>query len=640
MAKAQTLNLSRNQLKRRTRGYKRLHEMRELKTDRMPHFAGPDGERSFLGMIDDSERILNGYSPSREEQGKENWQSNIVDNITRAKLRAIAAGVGLKVPEMIFDAVNANGLRSKKRAEMMKQTTKKTFESGNPILHTFLEVWQMLSHGVLFEYEGYETGGAKRKRVTSFDSRTGEVEFESEYVEMTGKPVSIILNPQEFYWADWYKKNVQDQPYIAWVQRYNKQELEQEFSKYKNYDYIKTKKQISTGLSSMQETLYYKKWEKNVGDEEYEVFRYYSLEDDEYIIWVNGVEILYAPMLWGDEADKYYPFAHTIAEPFANPQFMVGMSFPQLLEGFQESKTTVINTLVDKLYRSLKPPTLVGLANKDLLDMAEELVDEDYKIYVPDVNQVKPFPFDSVQQADMAMLSMLSQSIDSISIDPGQQGIQQENVTARASLIADERSREQKSILFTFLEDLWRQKYRLRIPNILTHYLKDKAARSDFNDKTITIPDYNFGNGERGVLEIHIAQKKSELLSIQEIEARELAMEEQGMPYKVISVMPSYLENWKYDYRVVQGSLHNQSRMRQDQEFMEEVQTVTTLFPEFFAANKDKYLENYLENRGKNISEFEPPAEAPTLPVEGEEAAPEGAPAPIAAQGPTVLGLE
>src|SRR4051812_34007763 len=98
--------------------YDRLQKMMELKEQIFPHFSGINGPRSFNQYIDDSERILNGYTLSRSQQGKEDWQSNMLDNITRAKLRAVVAGVGLKVPDTAFTSVNKKGLRSKARADI------------------------------------------------------------------------------------------------------------------------------------------------------------------------------------------------------------------------------------------------------------------------------------------------------------------------------------------------------------------------------------------------------------------------------------------------------------------------------------------------------------------------------------------
>ena len=44
---------------------------------------------------------------------------------------------------------------------------------------------------------------------------------------------------------------------------------------------------------------------------------------------------------------------------------------------------------------------------------------------------------------------------------------------------------------------------------------------------------------------------------------------------------------------------------------MGEVQQITTLFPEFFLANKDKYLREILELHGKHIDEYNPPEQIP-----------------------------
>lgn len=597
--------------------YKLLDEMATEKTTPRPHFTTSEtGELSWIGYIDYSERLLNGYTPSKSNLGKEEWQSNIVDNITRAKMRAIAAGVGLKIPEMSFEATNTKGLRSRARAEIMKQTVRHTFLDGNPALQTFLEVWQMLAHGVVFEYDGYLSGGAKRKVVDSIDLINGTVEMREEYVKVDGKPVSILIQPSDFFFCDFFRRDIQDQPYLAWVQRYTRKELETEFSKFKNFKYVRTSKEL---LVQSNQTMYsFDSWTKYTGKDDYAVFRFYSKEDDAYEIWVNGVPLLIAPLLWGGAKEKYYPFAKTIAEPFANTEFFVGMSFPGLMEAYQTTKGTIMNTIVDKLYRSLVKPMLVGIANKDLLEVEAELVDQDNRIYVPDVSQVKPMPFEGVVQGDLAVLALMDQAIERISIDQTQQGLTQKGVTARATLIADERARQLKGILFMFLEDLWLQKNKLRIRTILTHYLKDKSKRLSFKDKTISVPDVVFSDGARGVLDIHIADKKSQLLSVDEIVAREEAAQAQGITLKLISITKNYLDEWEYDFRVMSESLHNQDRLKKETDFRDKTQTEVTLFPEYFIANKEKRYEELLELYGESIAEMKPPAKPQAPPPEAQ----------------------
>lgn len=630
----------------RTRVYNHLTEMREKKERAMPHFqTGPDGARSFNTYIDDSERILNGYTISREGQGKEEWQSNLLDNITRSKLRAVAAGVGLKVPEMVFEASNKEGIRSRVRADIFKNIIKQTYNDGNPTLNTFLEVWHMMSHGVVFEYEGYKTGGAMQEVVESFNSLTGKIKTKKEYRKMDGKPFSVIINPQEFYWHTFFVRDIQDQPRVAWVQHYTKAELELEFSKYPNYKFIKDKAGVSE-FAPMQSQLYFQEWSERVDDkDDYEVLRYYSKADEAiedangYEVWINGVPMIQSPLLWGDK-EKVYPFAKQISETFANTNFFVGMSFPALLEAYQDGKNTILNTLVDKLYRAVDPLKLVGLQNRDLLDVEAEIVSQDNTIYVPDINAVKFMEHPGINNGELAMLGILDRGIETSSISNEQQGSGGGKKTATQVKVETQQAAEIKSILFIFLEDLWLQKTKLRNEIILTHYIKDKAAQDTKKGNIITIKDYTFGDGERGILDIHVAKNKNSRMSKQEIESREQAMDEQGEAYKLISIDVNYLNDWEYDYKILPGSFSQREKADEEESLMSEINQVTTLFPEFFVANKDAYLKEVLELHDKNVEDFNPPVEQ--QPVEGEgaptEAQPEqGLPAPQ--EEGSVLGL-
>ncbi len=593
--------------------YKKIEEMRRIKDSPLPHFqTGPDGARSWNDYIDDSERILNGYTMSRESQSKESWQSNLLDNITRAKLKATAAGVGLKTPEMAWTATDKNGMQSAVRADIFKNIVKTSYQEGNPTLNTFLEVWHLMAHGTHFEYEGYKTGGAMQEVVESFDSVTGEVKTKKEYRKMDGKPFSVIINPQEFLWWSFFVRDIQDQQRLAWIQNYSGRELELEFSKYPNYKFVKDKAECKR--LHLEESLYFSKWSEHTQDkDDYEVVKYYSKAEEGskdgygYEIWANGVPLLQCPLLWGDK-EKKYPFAKQIGEPFANTNFFVGMSLPGILEAYQDGKNTVLNSLIDKLYRGVNPQKLVGLQNRDLLDVESEIYSQDNTIYVPDINAVKFLESPSINSGELAMLSILDRGIESESIDRTQQGMTPTTKkTARQSVIEDTRAREIKGILYIFLEDLWLQKTKLRNEIILTHYIKDKAAQETVKGRIITVKDYSFGDGARGTLDIYIAKNKKDRLSLMDIESRELAMEKQGIAYKLISIDEDFLNDWEYDFTILPNAFHQQDQATKEEELMGEIQQVTTLFPEFFVANRDYYLKEILALRGKHPDEFQPP---------------------------------
>lgn len=598
--------------------YKHLTEMRDLKNLPMPHFQnGPNGQRSWNQLLDDAEALANIYTPSREDAGKADWQSNanVAGAEVRAKMRAVAAGVGLKVPDMVFEAVDSNGIRSTKRADIFKNITKQTYSYGNPALSAFLETWQMLTHGVVFEYEGYRTGGAMQECVVSFDSVTGEVTTKTEYVKMDGEPFNVLINPQEFYWQTFFCRDIQDQPRLAWVQKYNSREIELEFSKFPNYKYIKDKKQAALHLP-LQDSAFFKEWMDRVGEEgEYEVIRMYSKQDDGntkpdqlkgYEVWINGVPMLRCPLLWGNYK-KVYPFAKQVPEYFANTTFFVGVPFPIVLEGYADNKNMLVNSLVDKVARGLDPLKLVGLQNRDLLDVESEIHSEDSTIYVPDINAVKFMDHPQVNQGELMLMQMLDRGIELISIDRTQQGqASGGRKTAREVVVADQRSQELKGALYLSLEDLWYQKTKLRVSVILSNYLKDKAAADTIKGQIISIKDYTFGDNTRGILDIHVAKTKGKLLDQKEIEAREQAMQQQGENYKLISMLTSYLDDWQMDFRVVSASLQKEDRLMETDEVMGEIETLAKLNPAFVSANLDKYTAEILELRGHHMDEYKP----------------------------------
>lgn len=621
----------------RVRAYDYLREMIDLKDDVLPQFSGPDGDRSWNQMVEDSEMILNGYTQSREAQGKESWQSNMMDNVSRVKMKAVAAGVGLKVPGMNFVAMNKKGMRSVVRAEIFKNITTYTFMDGNPALSAFREMWHLLSHGTIFEYEGYKSGGAQRERVESFDSVTGEVKTKKEYVKLDSKPYNVVINPEEFFWWTFYTNDVQEQPRVGWLQTYGKAELELEFSKYPNYKYVKDKAGAGE-LKQLTESTFFREWSERItqDEDEYEVFRLYDKERDSYEIWVNGVNLLTAPLLWGDK-EKTYPFAVQQGETYANTNFFVGMPFGQIMEAYQDHKNTVINTIIDKLYRSAKKPFLVGLQNKDLFDVQEELVDEDNKFYVPDINDVKPFPYEGPNQGEFMMLSILDKGLETISVDKAQQGQSAGGErTAREVMIADQRAQELKGALYLALENLWLQKTRLRTQVNITHFINDKAAGKDKGEQIISIQDYQFADGSSGTLDIHIAKSKKGLMSRDEIESREDAMEEQGEAYKLVSIQKSYIDQWKYDFKIVPDSFHKKDQELEQAQFDSEVQWLAALSPEFLQANMEEYLREKLSFRGKSIEDFNP-VQAQPSPEQPGGAAPVGPEVPQGGQGAALL---
>lgn len=607
-----------------------------------PHFNGEYGDRTLVEYINDSNLRLNGNTPTREAQGKEEWQNNLFNPITRVKMKAIIAGVALSVPEQSYKAVNKDGIYSSQRAELTKQLVRHSRLKGNPQLDVFFEAWQTAAEGTVVKFDGYLKQRGKRRFITSYDPATGKVEWKEEEVDTEDCAVDQLVQLSEFFIWDFHIYDVQDQPKVAWVQHYNKSTLEAEFGKYANFKHVHDKAEIQQ-FRFTAKTYFLDRWANRVEDhDDYEVIRYFNKLEDRYEIWCNGVPLLLAPLVWG-KAKKMYPFSKTIFEPFVGQAFFYGKSFPSVIEGIQDVDNTLINSILDKMYRGLDPAMLIGLENKDIFDLEDELITQDNKIYVPNIQAVKPMPVPQVSQSEIALLEYMAKQGDLASVDVSQQGQTGKGVTAREIVIADERARELKGIFYMFLEDLWLQKTRIRILTIRMHYMTPKVQRVIGKDglqklkpmfTNFNVPDVEFSDGTMGTLGVQVAKTKNDMLSVPQIEAREQAMQENGVNFKQIAVTSDYLDEWEIE--VTTESVANKDRITKEANFEGEVRMMVTLFPEWFADNKELYLKEGLSIYGKNIDDLKKPQ--PKQP----QTLPDGSPLPEGTQmdEQSLLGLE
>lgn len=604
--------------KARNEFYDALDDMILKRGEKYPHFGDEEGARILTEFIDDSDKRLNGFTPSRGSQDKKDYQSNFFDPITRNKLKAVVAGVALSLPEFKYKAVNKAGIFSAQRAEFMKRLVDHSRLRDNPRVAMFFEAWEMAGKGTVVKYDGYLKTKYPRKYIKSYDRVTGEVEFEERDEIVDDKPIDIFVPLVEFYIWDFYVRGTQNQPRVSWVQHYNKAQLKQEFGQMPNYKFVLDKSGVSK-VGDMQKTYFYDRWAtRTKAKDDYEVARFYDKEFDKYEIWVNGVPLLRAPLLWGKK-EKKYPFADSVFEPFVDQAFFYGNSLPHVLQGIQDVDNEIVNSILDKMKRGYDPAMLVGLANKDLLDLEDELVSSDNKIYVPDVNQVKPMPTAEVNRAELVMLDVIARKSDLASVDANQQGIAGRGVTAREILIADENAAKLKGIFFAFLEDLWLQKNRLRVLNILSNYMQptyEAVIGKDGKEKLVEalkifqIDDVQFSDGSRGTLGIQVASVQN-LPSVPQIEAREDIMQEQGINYKHVAVSSDYLDDWEFDFIIVPETLEAKSQAKKQALVFEKQQYMTATYPEWFVANKDKGFAEFLDIYDERIEEYKPPQPPP-----------------------------
>jgi len=393
-------------------------------------------------------------------------------------------------------------------------------------------------------------------------------------------------------------------------------QFKHEYGQYKNTELVKN----SHGLEEDTSSFYHQdSWgaTDRAGDKKIEIIRYYNRLQDEYMIVANGILILDAPLLWRFNGRKIYPFAKAILEPFASKHFFYGKSFADMMMGQYDLLNTYFNSTMDKGFKSLNPPTLIGRMNQDSFDLEDELLSTDTKIYVDDINQVKPMPIEQVSQADVAMIELLSKGIED-SVPSMPHLLQGKEATAREVVITEERMKELRNIYHEQLVDLWRQKDAIRLTNIMLSYPIPKKIYRDGKIeeiyKTFVIENtfLDKDTKERGILAIQFRRlsKKEKQEAELDMAAEREAMATKGVNYRKIILDPDFLDGFQYKITIIPESLSKTSMARLQASILEELSTVATYFPQVFIANQKEYFEDVAKAYGRDPSKMTEQAEA------------------------------
>ncbi len=603
--------------------YTEVDEMIKVRNKSYTQF----NDRNLVQFIDDSEKRVQGYVPTREEQGKEDWQSNVFNQTTRNKLKAVVAAVASTPPDLHYRAVSlGDGGLDIRRADIIESLVSHSRNNSNMETEIFWEGWTCATVGTVIKYDGYLKTKYSRKFIKSYDLITGDLEFDEKEVEVNDECVDVLVPLQELFIKSPQTHNIQDQPAIAWIRYMDFASIEQEFGKYKNFEYVYSSSRVGTYESDI-ETFFYKRWNERVDDlDDYEVIKYYNRFKDTYYIVINGVLLLSAPMLWGRK-DKVYPFSKTIFEPFSGQQFFYGNSLPNANMDTQDVINTLYNMSLDKTYRSMNPPLLAGIKNKDLLEMENENIGMESTLYVEDVNQVVYQKVPGITDSEMGMIKWVAQGMDMGTVDMTQQGIAGRGVTAREIVISNENAKKLKGVFFMFLTDLWIQKTKLRILNILTNYTQPKveeivgpdgSATYKESFRKILVPGSKFPDGSSGMLEIQFAKTQKELPSRNELDIEEEKFRIQGEKYEKIGVLSTYLDEYDYDVQVVSETLHQKDSAEAQALFQEKAQIMTSLFPQIFMSNQEVLYDDFMTAYNDDKARYNLTPPQPEVPIEGE----------------------
>lgn len=572
-------------------------------------------DRTLKEFIDDSEKRLNAYVLDKASQGKEEWQANFATRAYANKAKALLAATARDVPDIRIKAVNDEDRFDNFAADISKKLVRHSYAQGNPQEELFFLAWSCVGHGTVLSCEDIQKNVYNKSVIKSFDLITGDIEEEKKETETYGEPYSYEIPLMDLLIKNFYIRNIQKQPSIIHETFYaDRERFDAIFGKYPNASKVKDLADIK---ADERDTYFHAAWSEGVeSGKGFLVTRYMNKFKGSrglYRIIANGVELYNGPMLWIDvSSENYgrpaYPVAKTIYEPFADANFFYGNSQPNSAMGEGDVINTLYNTALDKEYRSMVPPLLIGMVNRDMLDLEDEVVAGDTKIYVDDINQVKQMELRGISDSNVKMIDLMSRGLDLTTLDPQQEGAAQKYVTARAAVAADERAKQLKGIFFMFLESLWLQKIRLRVPNILLSYTRPKLVETIGEDGVIKLQEkYRIFNiektelsdGTKGTLGVEFRSKeemsdrKAIMLDINAEEERNFV---EGNPFEKIVLSFGRLNQLSYDIEIIPESLWQSSQSINMALAIEKMSLISEKFPEYFAANKELLFNDLIKN--------------------------------------------
>ena len=581
-------------------------------------------DRTLVEFIDDSQKRLNSYVLSREEQGKEPWQSNFATRIPANKTKALLASTARQIPDMRFKATDEDDSFKYFEADVIKNLTRHSYNQSNPVEDLFFLAWSTVGSGTVLSYEGFEKSFYIKKSISSFDVATGDIEFKEEEKISEGEPVSFEIPLTDLLIKNFYIRDIQDQPCIIWETYYaEREQFETVWGKYNNVQFVPDAADLTDKQS--QDTFFHGTWHENCSNGKgFLVMRYMNKFKDIYRVVANGVEIYNGPMLWPDITSKrfgkkMYPIAKTIFEAFAEGNFFYGNSLPNSAMGETDVINALYNGAIDKTYRALVPGWLVGQTNKGQLDLEDDVMTGDTKIYVEDINQIKQLDIKGISSGDVQLLDMISAGVNMTTLDPQQEGSAQKYVTARASVAADERARQLKGVFFMFLESLWLQKVRLRVPNIILSYTRPRIAEIIGEDgstkleqrmRTFNVDGVELSDKSKGVLSIGFAPQEDMMdpekqkMMKQQIDAQETAARDAGQPLEKIIMPYGFFDNLSFDLEIIPETLWQSSQAINMAMIVEKIGTTMKAFPEYFAENKAIFFTDLMKAYGDDVGRY------------------------------------
>lgn len=559
----------------------RIHDLfittRDKRNAGFEYFDG----RNIIDYINDN--VKRWYTGVDEREDMEDWQARVFDPFTRNKVISILGKVSSSIPVAEFHAVGDEDIQRAAILGDLHEYSLYVDDNEELMFHALLEA---IVKGTVIGYEGYEEKTKAVRDIEEYDS--GDEIQVKEGKLLVRKLYGSIVPLEDFYPSSVGIRKIKDMPYCFWRSIVDFSTFRFSFAQYKKSELVQP---FQSWEKDADRPFYFDYISNDVQEGDVEIIRYYSQDDDEFIIIANGIWL--NPMKGGNIAPlpfnhKKLPFWSAIYEPLGN--WFYGKAMPDKLKAMQDVLNVLHNMMLDQAFLSIFSPVLVGGTD----DIDDDFLVPGRRIPVTDVNQYKQMEISTPNNFHQFIMNYTKRVLEESSVDSVQQGVAGtagDRVTARE---INEASQAVASILGLFINFVkWgvRDKSRLRAKNILQFYKKPmiervlgegatKAFNKSFN--TIKLDDTVLTSGKRGIKIIDIYGSREEMPTTRQIQLEGNILEKNsGKRVEKIAINTNYLRDFEFDVKLIPNPKLEQNKALDRALFIEYGNWALQNFPDF-----------------------------------------------------------
>lgn len=529
---------------------------------------------------------------------KKDYQYNLFDPITRDKVYSIISKSSGLYEAQFF---NTNKRLAKFSETITTILSAFYTDSARQLKEIDRNKMTMLSALVFPKailYEGWRHQKRTIREITKRDDFGEPLEVKEKKIVHYNGPWSQLIPVEDIIPGSLRIRDLQEQPRFAWVEKMQKEEFDRLFPATR---FPEAKKVQTYGVLFDNDFTEFT-IRNDMKENEVEVVRDFEKWDDKTTIIANGVMItkLNSPMPF---AHKEYPFIWGGFEELS-PWFVYDMPLTIKLMDMQDMNNEILNLSLDMVWRALNEIILVKSGdgiNDDTL-YGGGMVDVDDPSNFQKLEFGSSFGFTSAQK----MREVARQSIENASVDAMNSGQRGAPRTAREAVIAREAAIEIVTLFLQNMENMERDKAKLRVMNQLDRYKRpvdwkkivgvDNTEQAVAMFRELNVRNTRLDGGKRGTAIIAITEKPRASKDLNKAN-----VENDKEMSQTIDVSPEFIRDITFDVEIVGNSSVRKSKTQEIQEsraFLADANAMPDVL------NRKSAARDYVKKMGKNEDEF------------------------------------